>query len=46
MNGKGMNVCQAADGFFRRVMAGYLKERGVHTPETYGRVRDIMYEVW
>lgn len=46
MNGKGMNVCQAVDGFFNRVMAGFFKDLNLHTSETRRRVRDAMYEVW
>ncbi len=46
LNGKGMNVCQAADGFFNRIMAAYLSERGLRNPETYTAIRDFMYGVW
>lgn len=46
LNGKAMNVCQAADGFFNRIMAGYLRENGRHDPETYAAIRDFMYQVW
>ena len=46
LNGKGMNVCQAADGFFNRIMAAYLGEQGLRNAETYTGIRDFMYEVW
>ncbi|MFQ5911917.1 MAG: shikimate dehydrogenase family protein [Nitrospinota bacterium] len=46
LNGKGMNVCQAADGFFNRVMASYLRKQGLFNSATYAAIRDFMYEVW
>jgi shikimate dehydrogenase len=46
LNGKGMNICQAADGFFNRIMAGYLREQDLFNPETYIAIRDFMYQVW
>jgi shikimate dehydrogenase len=46
LNGKGMNVAQAADAFFDKVCRGYLKERGLHKSETYKRVLEIMSEAW
>ena len=46
LNGKGMNVCQAADGFFNRIMMGYLRKQGLLNSETYAAIRDFMYEVW
>ena len=46
LNGKGMNVAQAADAFFDKVCRGYLKERGLHNSETYKRITEIMAEAW
>jgi shikimate 5-dehydrogenase len=46
LNGKGMNVCQAADGLFDKVCRGYLQARDLHTAATYQRVLDVMYRVW
>jgi shikimate dehydrogenase len=46
LNGKGMNICQAADGFFNRIMAGYLRKQGIFNSETYTAIRDFMYQVW
>ena len=46
MNGKGMNVCQAADGFFNRIMSRYLQEQNLMNHEVYKAIRDFMYQVW
>ena len=46
VNGKGMNVAQAASGFFQRVMQRFLRARGLETPETYGRVLEAMTRAW
>ena len=46
MNGKGMNVCQAADGFFNRIMSRYLQEQNLMNGEVYKAIRDFMYQVW
>jgi shikimate dehydrogenase len=46
LNGKGMNIGQAADGFFDKVCRGYLEARGMHTPQTYERILQVMYQVW
>ncbi len=46
LNGKGMNVCQAADGFFNRIMARYLEEQNLKNQEIYTAIRDFMYQVW
>ncbi len=46
INGKGMNVAQAADGFFSRVFRIYLESHGLHNEATYNSVLGKMYEVW
>jgi shikimate 5-dehydrogenase len=46
MNGKAMNVCQAAAAMFDYVCADYLETRGLRTPATYERILALMYEVW
>ena len=46
LNGKGMNVAQAADAFFGKICSGYLRERGLHKSETYKRVIEIMADAW
>lgn len=45
-NGKGMNVAQAADAFYYKVCSEYLDKLGLYKPETYRRIRDVMYEAW
>lgn len=45
LNGRAMNVCQAVSGFFT-VMRDELGRRGLDTPETYGRVLEVMNSVW
>lgn len=46
LNGKGMNVAQAADAFFNRVMRADLDRRGLHNPATYRRILEVMSSVW
>jgi hypothetical protein len=46
LNGKGMNVAQAADAFFHKVCQQYLKKVGLCNLETYRRVFDVMWEAW
>lgn len=46
INGKGMNVAQAVEGFFHRVCREYLKKAGKHTPRIHKRIFEVMYEVW
>ena len=46
VNGKGINVAQAASGFFQRVMQRFLRARGLEMPETYGRVLEAMTRAW
>ncbi len=42
VNGKGMNLGQALDGFYNKIMASYLEERGWRTPEKRGEIRRLM----
>ncbi len=46
LNGKGMNVAQAADAFFNKVCRSYLQKRGMHKHDTYQRVIKAMLEAW
>jgi shikimate 5-dehydrogenase len=46
LNGKWMNVGQAADAFVRRVLTGQLAAAGLPAPAAYDRVFDIMVRVW
>ncbi len=46
LNGKGMNVAQAADAFFNKVCKPYLQARKLHNSKTYQRVVEIMSAAW
>jgi shikimate dehydrogenase len=46
LNGKGMNISQAADAFVNRVMTPYLAALGWDLDETYQRVYNAMANVW
>jgi shikimate dehydrogenase len=46
LNGKGMNISQAADGFVNRVMRPHLTTLGWDLQDTYRRVFQIMNQVW
>lgn len=46
LNGKGMNVRQAVDGFFNRVCRRLLEQRDLHTSEGHERVLASMYSAW
>lgn len=46
LNGKGMNVAQAADAFFNKVCSEYFQKLGLYNSETYKRVLEVMYEAW
>jgi len=46
LNGKGMNICQAADGMFNRVFRTFFEDRGIWNNQTYDKIVKIMYEVW
>jgi shikimate 5-dehydrogenase len=42
LNGVGMNVGQAIDGFFNKIMKPVLLEKGLHTAQMRDRIRAIM----
>lgn len=46
LNGKEMNVRQAADAFANRVMGPHLTSMGWNLGSTYQRVSEIMREIW
>jgi shikimate dehydrogenase len=46
LNGKGMNIAQAADALFNRVLRAELLRRGLHNEATYARVLEVMHSVW
>lgn len=46
LNGKGMNVAQAAEGFFHGICRAYLKKLGKHNSSTHKRIFEVMHEVW
>jgi shikimate 5-dehydrogenase len=46
LNGKGMNVAQAADAFFNKVCKQYLQARKMLNSKTYQRVVEIMSAAW
>ena len=46
LNGKGMNVAQAADAFFNKVCKQVLQARKMHNSKTYQRVVEIMSAAW
>jgi len=46
LNGKGMNIAQAADAFVNRVMRRHLTSLGWDLESTYHRVFQIMAQVW
>jgi shikimate 5-dehydrogenase len=46
LNGKGMNIAQAADGFVNRVMARHLQALGLDPQACYERVFQAMAKVW
>ena len=46
LNGKGMNLAQAVDGFVNRVMKPFIQEKGWKTDQLYGNVFELMAEIW
>ncbi len=46
LNGKWMNVGQAADAFVRRVLGPTMASRGLSGDEGYDRVFETMVRVW
>ena len=46
LNGKGMNIAQAADAFFNCVFKMYLQQNKRWHEGTYQQVLETMYAVW
>ena len=46
VNGKGMNIGQAATGFARLVCRGWLEQRGMEIDTNYATVLETMTRVW
>lgn len=46
MNGKAMNIAQAAEGMFNVVMKRYFEEAKAHDESTYRRIRGAMSQAW
>ena len=46
LNGKAMNIAQAADGFVNKALASRLTELGLDLEEAYQRVFRTMAEIW
>lgn len=46
LNGRGMNICQAADALFHRVFRRDFEEAGRYEPAMYARILRLMAKVW
>jgi shikimate dehydrogenase len=46
LNGRGMIIAQAAEGFFNHICRRQLEEGGLHTAATRSRVLEVMTEAW
>lgn len=46
LNGKGMNICQAADALFHWVFRDHFEATGRYDPTTYRAIVDQMAKVW
>jgi len=46
LNGKGMNIAQAADGFARKVCVDALRRNGMNEDAGYRRAFEVMTSVW
>ncbi|MGH7775242.1 MAG: shikimate dehydrogenase family protein [Candidatus Binatia bacterium] len=46
LNGKGMLIAQAADGFFDKICRAYLQKLGIHNPNTYKSLFELMHKAW
>lgn len=46
LNGKGMNIAQAADAFFRKVCKGLLEEKGLSSAAHERQLIEAMVRVW
>lgn len=45
-NGKMMNIAQALDAFYHKVVNSFLQEKGLYTPDTYQRLLQAMTAKW
>ncbi len=46
LNGKLMNIAQAADAFYEKVVKSLLEEKGLSAPQTYPRLLQAMIARW
>ena len=46
LNGKMMNIAQAADAFYHKVVKSFLQEKGLYTPTTYPQLLQAMTAKW
>lgn len=46
MNGKGMNIAQAANAFFHLVFRSWLEKAGQYNEKTFGSIVGQMYAAW
>jgi shikimate dehydrogenase len=46
LNGKGMNIAQAADGFIHKVMPRHLRSAGLDPATCYPKVFEAMAAIW
>lgn len=46
LNGKTMNIAQAADAFYEKVVKPLLQEKGLYTPHTYRHLFEAMTAKW
>ena len=46
LNGKGMNLAQAVDGFVNRVMKPFIQDQGWKAEQLYGKVFELMAKIW
>lgn len=46
LNGKGMNVAQAADAFFNKICKGMLREGKLHNLKAYQSIVETMSSAW
>ena len=46
LNGKTMNIAQAADAFYEKVVRPLLQEKGLYTQDTYQRLLAAMMAKW
>lgn len=46
LNGKGMNIGQAVDGFVNRTMSSFFEDRGEQPAAVYSKVFEAMAKIW